>query len=385
MLKFENETALVVEGGDDKYYPIPIYDVQRVKNRVQTLAKLDGEDNSLLKIKWKHLLQTTEQYHCIPSVSILQVTNTVPPASQELESSQQFTSTNNGFPEENLKLIRSLKNYWQQITAMNQEIERSILSDTRAHLMQLRHNSQCRFEKTLNALFSSVLLLPDEPVDDTEPVEYQEPVGTIEPVEYQEPVNETEIGEYLEPVNETEPMEYLEPVSETEPLEYLEPVSETEPMEYLEPVSETEPMEYLEPVSETEPMEYLEPVSETEPVEYLEPVSETEPMEYLEPVSETEPVEYLEPIDEAEPMEYLEPVDEAEPMDETEPVELWKQLEGPLYQFQRMVGYPPGEVDLEIIKDCKIYIKPDPPANEITPSLPRMENTSITRSLMGSG
>ncbi|MCT7953380.1 hypothetical protein NG798_26630 [Ancylothrix sp. C2] len=246
----------VVEGADDKYYPLPMYDVLRVKNRVQTLAKLDGEDNSLLKIKWKHLLQTTEQYHCIPSVSILQATNAVPPASPKLEPSQQLTGTHSGFPEENLKLIRSLKNYWQQITAMNQEIERSILSDTRAHLMQIRHNSQCRFEKTLNALFSSVLLLPDEPA------------------------------------------------SKGSALEYVEPVD----------------------------------------AEVL--------------VIETEPV------DETEPLEYLEPVDAGGLVIETEPVELWKQLEGPLYQFQRMVGYPPGEVGLEIIKDCKVYIKPDPPANK---------------------
>ena len=221
----------VVEGGDDKYYPLPMYDVQRVKNRVQTLATLDGEDNGLLKIRWKHLLEATEQYHFIPAVSILQVTNTVPPASQELEPGQQFTGTHSAFPEENLKLIRNLKNYWQQITAINREIERSILSDTRAHLMQIRHNTQSRFEQALNVLFSSVLLLPEEPVHEAEPLEYVEPAPESEPIEYLESVDETESLEYLEPVPEIESLEYLVPMDETEPVEYLEPVPETEPVE----------------------------------------------------------------------------------------------------------------------------------------------------------
>jgi hypothetical protein len=306
----------VVEGGDDKYYPLPMYDIDKVKNRVQTLATLDGEDNSLFKIKWRHLLEATEQYHLIPSVSILQLTNAVAPASPELEPSQQVTGTNSGFPEESIKLIGSLKDYWQQIRAINHEIERSILSDTRAHLMQIRHNTQRRFDKALNTLFSSVFLLPDEPVDVAEPMDEAVSVDVAEPVEYQEPVDEIEVGEYQESVDETEVGEYQEPVDETEV------------------------------------------------GEYLEPIDETEVGEYLEPVDETEPVEYQEPVDEASPVDETESVDPEVPIIETEPAEFWKQLDGPLYEFQRMVGYPPAEVHIEIIKNCKVYIKPDPPANQ---------------------
>lgn len=197
----------VEDGGDDKYYPLAMQDVYNIKKYAQKLATVDTEENNgPVKTKWKHLLEAIERYYLIPSISILQLTNENTPASLEFKTSQQSTGSNI-FPEESLKLIYNLKNYWKEITAINQEIERSTLSDIKAHFMQIRHNIQCRFDDTLNALFSNVVLSPDEPV------------------------------EYLVPVDETETMEYLVPVDE------IESVDETEAVGYSVPVNELELVE----------------------------------------------------------------------------------------------------------------------------------------------
>ena len=153
----------VLQDTDGKYGGLSENDVESVRDYAETCARQDAtEDTGLIAIKWKHLLEAVERFNLVPVESVLEILESVPPASSEPPALSESPAP----PSQ--KLIKDIAWTRKQLVALQEEIDKCVEWETKGLLKQKQLHAQLRLDKALNALCGEVVQGPvdvDESVD----------------------------------------------------------------------------------------------------------------------------------------------------------------------------------------------------------------------------
>ncbi|HEY9807896.1 MAG TPA: hypothetical protein V6D13_01020 [Halomicronema sp.] len=321
----------VLQDTDGKYAPLSENDVESVREYAQTCAREDAtEDSDTLAIKWKHLLEAVERYNLVPMESVLEIQESVTPASSESPASSSTPAT-----QPNQQLVKEIAGARKQLVALQEEIDKCVEWETKGLLKQKQLHAQLRLDKALNALCDEVSV--EESLEIQEPVEV-EPAGEII-IKL-----ETERNNLLHEINSLKSQLVSDSTgSYTVPPNKLD--YQFEPITNLEELMAGDCIRISPPDRDLKFGDVIVEITEFGEVK-------TQWFGTLDNNDFKLGWKFEKVIN---PLQQLTVLPPPAPI-----AEEWKHLDGPLYEIVEMVDARAGEVRLEPVKGCKIIQHPTP-------------------------